>query len=222
MTLFKHITNPSSLLAVFVLIGGAVLGCGGDKDDNNSNTSAGTGSGGTAGANGGSGATGTAGTSGTAGTTASSTCVATTTCNQACDVTTFSAKVSAQYMSMACLKACCTTDNKCGAQLMGMGTGAMLLNGGSCVELGQTGTNDPTGTKCPGTTTTTAGDAGTSSTSGFGALLGNLFKYTGCCRPDGKCGLDLAELGLGCVANENIKNISPLFGTLVTAKACTP
>jgi hypothetical protein len=119
---------------------------------------------------------------------------------------------------MACLKACCTPDNKCGAQLTGMGFGAALLTGGSCVEANQNGNIN---TSCPNSLGADE-DAGTTAATGPMAQLTNMFNYKGCCRPDGKCGLQLDKISLGCVANENIKDISAFFGNFVTAKTCKP
>lgn len=216
MNFFKYLTKTSISLAIFLLIGGVALGCGGDDDDDVTPGQGGqsnVGSGGTSNTN------ATAGTTGAAGSTAGAACVTTTTCgSESCDVSAGSTQLASTFFSMACFKACCTADNKCGAQLAGQGLGAAFLTGGACMEVKQQGNLS---TSCPNSISNDD-DAGTAPTTGPMTQITNMFNYKGCCRPDAKCGLDLTKLGLGCVANENIKDLASFFGDFVAAKTCTP
>lgn len=73
--------------------------------------------------------------------------------------------------SITGIPACCATADTCG-----------LGDAAECTALGQLGTAD---TNCPDYSMTVAGTA---------------YPVKGCCRPDGKCGVNFATTGLGCVA----------------------
>jgi hypothetical protein len=242
MNKYSYLTKTALLVAAILILGGIAVGCGGDDDD--SSSTGGTTKSGTGGASS-SNTTGTGGSSATTSSTAGSNATAanactttTTTCGgQSCDVSTANTALAAKYkqlsslQSSVCYNACCTADNVCGAKLKfgGLaGTFIPMIGGtaeGGCVALNQEGTAN---TACPAATEGAAGeDAGAGRTTnvmaqGIQNMMGDVFNYSGCCRPDSKCGLNLTDIGLGCVANEDIGQLNAFFATMSPkGKTCT-
>jgi len=223
----KKYTNflDVTVLLASLLVAGAVIGCGGDDDDDSAAGSKASG-GGSQNTGTGTGGTSTSTGTGTGGTTApAAVCTTTTECGgTACDMTEGSKAVSAQYKSYlsimssdVCFSACCTKDGACGGQIKATGMAAALL-AGECVAKQEAGTPDET--NCS-TTATANGDGGTvAATNAIAQALQGLFNYKGCCRTDGKCGVDLNTLTLGCMANEDVGKVITLFGNMVPAKTC--
>jgi len=99
-----------------------------------------------------------------------------------------------------CITACCTADQKCGANV---NTSLTEPGAAQCSELEQ-----------PGLVSEECGAA--AEADGTMGPMNNPddpfgFDVTFCCRPDNRCGLFLPNLGVGCAALDEIKTISPLF-----------
>jgi hypothetical protein len=78
------------------------------------------------------------------------------------------------------LPACCTEDNRCGADSTSLGAPG-------CVEIDAPGELDPA---CPG------------------ASLMGFLTLQGCCRPDGTCGVLDTFLGLGCTSGLTAEEVT--------------
>jgi hypothetical protein len=214
---YNYLTKLFVLLAAIGLIAVTIIACGGDDDSGPADsgpTGVVGGSGGSTSVTGKGGTTG-GGTAGAAG--SSSTCEKETTCGSGpCSTATLTSGLG-MFSAFVCAKACCTADNKCGTSLSGTGMAATFFSGGACNEQNQAGKED---TNCPNLGGTQ--DAGTTTTN----PIAGIFNYKGCCRPDGKCGLMITTLGLGCIANEDVGNIfgaalTGMAGAAVSPKACT-
>jgi hypothetical protein len=89
--------------------------------------------------------------------------------------------------------ACCTAQDKCGV------TNANLIPDGTCEEQHQAGR-------------TTKSDECPSQETSFGTLVG-------CCRTDGKCGVNADLLGVGCLSAAESNRISAMGGLSASASA---